>query len=68
MNYVGSDTGEGVIGFYGIMETGMTINSILKTKPIYIERHDFYDGSGLPNFGKYLNFSFIICYIILFLF
>ena len=68
MNYVGSDTGEGVIGFYGIMETGMPINPISKTDPIYIERHDFYDGSGLPNFGKYLNFSFIICYIILFLF
>ena len=54
MNYVGSDNGEGVTGFYGIMEDGMTINTISIDKPIYYERHDFYDGSGLPNSDLFL--------------
>ena len=66
LNYVGSDTGEGVIGFYGIMQDGMTINSISINDPMYYERHDFYDGSGLPNFGEYLNLSFNFCFIFLF--
>ena len=67
LNYVGSDTGEGIIGFYGIMEDGMDLNTIASNKPIYYERHDFYDGSGLPNFGEYLNLSFNFCFIFLFL-
>jgi hypothetical protein len=67
INYVGSDTGEGIIGFYGIMEDGMDINSIAINKPMYYEQHDFYDGAGLPNNAKYLNFYFKI-YIFIFLF
>ena len=58
MNYVGSDTGEGIIGFYGIMEEGMDLNIISTSKPIYYERHDFYDGAGLPNYGIYLSVDF----------
>jgi len=67
MNYVGSDNGEGVTGFYGIMEDGMTINTISIDKPIYYERHDFYDGSGLPNSDLFLCIKYNVKYI-LFLF
>ena len=66
MNYVGSDTGEGIIGFYGIMEDGMDINSISINKPMYYEQQDFYDGAGLPNNSKYLNFCFSIYIIFIF--
>ena len=67
MNYVGSDNGEGVTGFYGIMEDGMDINTILNNKPLYIERHDFYDGSGLPNSDLFLCMKYNVIHI-LFLF
>lgn len=67
LNYVGSDTGEGIIGFYGIMEDGMDLNTIASNKPIYYERHDFYDGAGLPNYDLYLNIN-LIKYIFYFLF
>ena len=67
MNYVGSDTGEGVIGFYGIMDDDMDLNTISIHKPIYYEQHDFYDGAGLPNYEIYLN-SDINIYILFFLF
>lgn len=63
MNYVGSDTGEGIIGFYGIMEDGMDLNKISIDKPMYYERHDFYDGAGLPNYDIYLNLDFKIFFI-----
>ena len=52
INYVASDTGDGVIGFYGIVGnsidiikniTGGPTNNI----PLYYERHDFVDGCGL---------------------
>ena len=66
MNYVGSDNGEGVTGFYGIMEDDMDINTISVDKPTYIERHDFYDGSGLPNNDMFLNMKYIIYILCLF--
>ena len=50
INYVASDTGEGVIGFYGILDSGInSINDKANSKniPLYYERHDFVDGSGL---------------------
>ena len=67
MNYVGSDNGEGVTGFYGIMEDGMDINTISNDKPLYYQRHDFYDGSGLPNSDLFLCMKYNVIYI-LFLF
>ena len=58
INYVASDTGEGVIGFYGIVGAG-GINSIIvdipNKIPLYYERHDFIDGCGLDED----NFTFL---------
>ena len=50
INYVAADTGDGVIGFYGILDSGInSINDKANSKniPLYYERHDFVDGSGL---------------------
>ena len=67
MNYVGEDTGEGIIGFYGIMDEDMDLNIISKSKPIYYERHDFYDGAGLLDDDIYLKFKFNLYILLLFL-
>jgi hypothetical protein len=49
------------------MEDGMDINTILNNKPLHIERHDFYDGSGLPNSDLFLCMKYNVIHI-LFLF
>ena len=49
INYVASDTGDGIIGFYGIVEDGMDMSTIPHDKPLYLERQDFIDGNGLPD-------------------
>ena len=57
INYVASDTGEGVIGFYGILDS--SINTIKSNSgentPLYYEKHDFVDGCGLDE----ENFDFL---------
>ena len=68
MNYVGADTGEGIIGFYGIMEENMDLNIISKNKPIYYEKHDFYDGAGLLDEDIYLTLKYNSHILFLFLF
>lgn len=72
INYVASDTGEGVIGFYGIV--GVDGNYDIKVNingndyiPLYYEKHDFVDGCGLDE----ENFVFLKIksfYIILIMF
>ena len=49
INYVASDTGDGVIGFYGVIEDGMDLKTIPHDKPLYLEKQDFIDGNGLPD-------------------
>ena len=60
INYVASDTGDGIIGFYGIVEDGMDMSTIPHDKPLYLERQDFIDGNGLPEKSFYLNRNIII--------
>ena len=60
INYVASDTGDGVIGFYGIVEDGMDMSTIPHDKPLYLERQDFIDGNGLPEKSFYLNSNVLI--------
>ena len=68
INYVASDTGDGIIGFYGIVEDGMDMSTIPHDKPLYLERQDFIDGNGLPEKSFYLNRNIIIyLFFILFL-
>ena len=50
INYVAADTGEGVIGFYGILDSSInSINDTANSKniPLYSKMLDFVDGSGL---------------------
>jgi hypothetical protein len=50
INYVAADTGEGVIGFYGILDSSInSINDIANSKniPLYSKMLDFVDGTGL---------------------
>ena len=67
MSYVGSNTGEGVIGFYGIMKSDMDLNAIPIDKSIYYKKQDFFDGSGLPNKSIFLNFNLINFFLFIFL-
>ena len=60
INYVASDTGDGIIGFYGIVEDGRDMSTIPHDKPLYLERQDFIDGNGLPEKSFYLNRNIII--------
>lgn len=72
INYVASDTGDGIIAFYGIVEDGMDMSTIPHNKPLYLERHDFIDGEGLPVdycllYNKnYLFFIFLFTFLIYF--
>lgn len=68
INYVASDTGDGIIGFYGIVEEGMDMSRIPHDKPLYLERQEFIDGNGLPEKSFYLNNNILIyLFFILFL-
>ena len=49
--------------YKGDYVSGKTIN-----KPIYYERRDFYDGSGLPNSDLFLNVKYNIIYILILFF
>lgn len=67
INYVASDTGEGVIGFYGKLDSGINTIKVGATGnnfPLYYERHDFVDGCGLEednfNFLKIKSFFIIL--------
>ena len=69
LNYVASDIGEGVIGFYGIVENDMDISKIPHNKPLYLEKLDFIDGNGLPeNVSKLMNAKYLIIYLFLIFF
>ena len=67
INYVASDTGDGVIGFYGVVEDGMDLKTIPHDKPLYLQKQDFIDGNGLPDdnslFIKKSNVFFFIFFI-----
>ena len=67
INYVASDTGDGVIGFYGVVEDGMDLKTIPHDKPLYLQKQDFIDGNGLPDnnslFIKKSNIFFFIFFI-----
>ncbi len=68
INYVASDTGDGIIAFYGIVEDGMDMSSIPHDKPLYIEKQVFIDGEGLPSdSSSFLNIKYLF-YIYFFLF
>ena len=60
INYVASDTGDGIIGFYGIVEDGMDMSTIPHDKPLYMETLEFIDGNGLPEKSFYLNKNILI--------
>lgn len=70
INYVAADTGDGIIGFYGIEGPGGIDNIVVDQAnniPLYYERHDFVDGCGLDE----ENFVFLQIkpfYIILIIF
>lgn len=55
INYVASDTGEGIIGFYGVVDDESELIQFSKDKPIYFEIHNFEDGAGLPS--EYSNYN-----------
>ena len=73
INYVASDTGDGVIGFYGIVGnsidiikniTGGPTNNI----PLYYERHDFVDGCGLEeDISDFLKNKLFNIFLIIFM-
>ena len=66
INYVGSETGDGIIGFYGVVDDDMDINFIPYDKPLYLQRHDFIDGGGLiEDIGKNIFYKYI--YYVLYL-
>ena len=67
INYVASDTGDGVIGFYGILENGESLNTIPHTKPLYLEKQDFIDGNGLPE-DSFIIIKINIKILLLFIF
>jgi hypothetical protein len=70
INYVASDAGEGVIGFYGVVTSGMNMARIRKADISYLEQQDFIDGTGLPDsYCIFLNKMnlFINLFLILFL-
>jgi hypothetical protein len=66
INYVASDTGDGIKGFYGIVRSGMDISTIPYSsthsfKPIYLEKHLFIDGEGLEeDHSSFLNVKYLL--------
>ena len=68
INFVASDIGQGIIGFYGIVNDGDDMSVLSYNAPIYIERKEFIDGNGLnEDFSMFLNNKYIfICLFILF--
>ena len=68
INYVASDTGDGIYGFYGIVADGDDLSVIPFTSNLYIEKHDFVDGFGLDsatNLSFYKKYLFIFILIFL---
>ena len=62
INYVASDTGDGVYGFYGLVDDVNDINKIKYSEILYIQKHDFVDGFGLDsatNLSFYKKYLFI---------
>ncbi len=49
INYVASDTGEGIIGFYGVVDNEDELLQFSRNKTLYFERRNFEDGAGLKN-------------------
>ena len=69
INYVASDTGDGVIGFYGVVEDGMDMSTIPHDKPLYLVKQDFIDGNGLPEENSFfINKNKIYIYLIFIIF
>ena len=72
INYVAFDTGDGIKAFYGIVEDGMDISEILYTDPLYLEKHIFIDGEGLPTDysfflkNKYLFYKYFFLFFLLY--
>ena len=71
INFVASDIGQGVIGFYGIVPNGDDLSELEYSAPLYIKQLEFDDGNGLDDFSIYLNNKnpficlFILFYILL---
>ena len=71
INFVASDIGQGVIGFYGIVPNGDDLSELEYSTPLYIKQLEFDDGNGLDDFSIYLNNKnpficlFILFYILL---
>ena len=71
INYVASDTGDGIYGFYGIVADGDDLSVIDFSSPLYIQKHDFVDGFGLDSatnlsfYKKYIFIFILIVFIII---
>jgi len=70
INFVASDIGQGIIGFYGIVEDGMDMSVLHRDKPLYYEQQEFIDGNGLvDDLSKYLNKNiYLLIYLFFFVF
>jgi len=66
INYVASDTGDGIFGFYGVVDDVADIENIQFNEILYIQRHDFVDGFGLDT-EKNLSINKIYLLIFIFL-
>ena len=68
INFVASDIGQGIIGFYGIVDDSSDMSELSYNAPIYIEQKEFVDGNGLnEDFSIFLNKKYIfICFFIFF--
>ena len=67
INFVASDIGQGIIGFYGIVNDGDNMDSLLINAPQYLKKKEFIDGNGLnEDFSMFLNKKYILFLFILF--